>query len=277
MSRFSYTETYSLPSFDLLSPYIAYFPDVTNIGYGTGSGGNPDLEPVKSKNYDLSLEWYFAEGSVLYGTWFKRDISGWIIDYRNAVVLDVPNDVPDLGPYTYIVSQPENAGSGTLDGWEFGLTYFPENLPSFLDGLGVQLSYTILDGELETPVLDEQGAIIRYETGPFLVASDSSYSTILAYDRENLSARLSYFWREEFHLTNQAALFAQPLSIWRGPEKAMDFQLTWRVTESWALTFDATNLTDEITRDYYGNQPDIFNATNILYGRTYGLGLRFDM
>ncbi|MGA8205663.1 MAG: TonB-dependent receptor, partial [Woeseiaceae bacterium] len=142
LARFSYTETFDLPSFGDLSPYIAYFPDVTNIGYGTASGGNPDLKPVKSKNYDISLEWYFAKDSVVYATWFDREIDGWIVNFRNPVVVDVPNDVPDLGPYTYVLSQPDNAGSGTLKGWEFGLTYFPENLPGWLDGIGLQLSYT---------------------------------------------------------------------------------------------------------------------------------------
>ena len=277
MARFSYSETFNLPSFGALSPYIAYFPDVTEIGYGTGSGGNSDLEPVESKNYDISLEWYFAEGSVAYATWFQRDIDGWIVGFRNAVVVDVPDDVPDLGPYTYIVSQPDNAGEGKLDGWEFGLTYFPQNLPDLLDGLGVQLSYTLLDGELETPVLDEEGEILSYRTDPFLGVSDSSYSAILAYDRGTFSARLSYFWREKFHNTNQAALFAQPLDIWRGAEEAMDFQLTWRATDNLAFTFDATNLTDEMTQDNYGNQPLFFNIGGVLYGRTYGIGMRYDM
>jgi len=48
---------------------------VTNIGYGTASGGNADLKPIESQNYDVSLEVYFSPGSILYGTWFKRDIT----------------------------------------------------------------------------------------------------------------------------------------------------------------------------------------------------------
>jgi iron complex outermembrane recepter protein len=276
MARFGYTQTYALPTFPQLSPYIQYFPDVTDIGYGTASGGNPDLEPVESDNYDISLEWYFSEGSVLYGTWFKRDITGNIVPFRRPVQYNDPDDIPDLGLYTYILSQPANAGNATLDGWEFGFTWFPE-LPGWFDGLGFQGSYTILDSEQEIPILDEVGTVTGYDILPIFGVSDSSYSAILAYDRDTFGARLSYFWREEFQDRNEAALFANPLAIWKSPEKSLDFQATWMVSDRWTLTFDATNLTEEVFNENYGNQPVIFNFNNWFYSRTFALGLRFQM
>ena len=122
MARFSYTETFNLPTFSDLNPYIQYFPDVTNIGYGTASGGNADLEPIESENLDISLEWYFAADSVLYATWFQRDITNFIVPFRNAVVVDVPNDVPDIGDYTYILSQPDNSSKAS---WMGGSSVLP--------------------------------------------------------------------------------------------------------------------------------------------------------
>lgn len=276
MARVSYTEVFELPTFPQLSPYVQYFPDVTDIGYGTAAGGNPDLEPVESDNYDVSLEWYFSEGSVLYGTWFKRDIAGNIVPFRTAVQYNDPDDIPDLGLYTYILSQPGNAGNATLDGWEFGLTWFPV-LSGWLDGIGFQGSYTILDSEQEIPVLDAVGNVVEYDIQPIFGVSDSSYSAILAYDRETFSTRLSYFWREEFQDRNEAALFANPLAIWKSPEKSLDFQFTWMMTDRWTLTFDATNLTEEVFNENYGNQPNIFNHTNWFYSRTFALGVRFQM
>ncbi len=67
-ARFNYGETLRRPDFTELSPNFALTDDLTNVGYGTGTGGNPDLEPAKSKNYDLTLEWYFAQDSAIYGT-----------------------------------------------------------------------------------------------------------------------------------------------------------------------------------------------------------------
>jgi outer membrane receptor protein involved in Fe transport len=107
--------------------------------------------------------------------------------------------------------------------------------------------------------------------------SDSSYSTILAYDRDTFSARLSYFWREEFQDRNEAALFANPLAIWKSPEKSLDFQATWSINDTWTLTFDATNLTEEVFHENYGNEPMIFNHLNNFFSRTFALGLRFQM
>jgi len=274
MARFSYTETFNLPTFADLNPYIQYFPDVTDIGYGTASGGNADLEPVESENIDISLEWYFAEGSVLYGTYFKRDITNNIVPFRNAVVYDVPDDVPDRGPYTYILSQPDNAGKSSLDGFEFGLTWFPE-LPGWFDGLGVQASYTILDSEQELPLLDAEGNITGYDVYSIGGVSDTSYSVILAYDRETFNMRLSYFWRDDFYNNLEAALFANPLQVWRGEEESLDFQLTWYFADRWATTFDATNLTQPEFHWNYGNQPQLFNFHNYLYSRTFSLGLRY--
>ncbi len=273
IARFSYTETFNLPAFGQLNPYIQYFPDVTDIGYGTASGGNPNLEPIESENTDISLEWYFAEGSVLYGTYFKRDITNNIVPFRNAVVVDVPGDVPDRGPYTYILSQPDNAGTSTLDGFEFGLTWFPE----WAYGFGFQGSYTILDSEQELPILDATGNITGFDVTSIGGVSDTSYSAILAFDNEIISARLSYFWRDDFYSFNEAALFANPLQVWQGEEESLDFQLTWYATDKLAFTFDATNLTQPTYHWNYGDQPTLFNFHNYLYSKTFAVGVRFDL
>jgi hypothetical protein len=49
------------------------------------------------------------------------------------------------------------------------------------------------------------------------------------------------------------------------------------MTDRWTLTFDATNLTEEVFNENYGNQPTIFNHTNWFYSRTFALGVRFQM
>ena len=49
------------------------------------------------------------------------------------------------------------------------------------------------------------------------------------------------------------------------------------MTDRWTLTFDATNLTEEVFNENYGNQPTIFNHTNWFYSRTFAFGVRFQM
>lgn len=274
LTRLSYTETFNLPTFAQLNPFIQYFPDVTDIGYGTAAGGNADLEPIESQNIDLSFEWYFSKGSVVYATWFQRDITNNIVDYRNVVQYDDPDDNPDRGLYNYVLSQPDNTGDAALDGWELGFTWFPD-LQGWLDGLGFQASLTLLDSERREPIQDEAGNVIGVDVLNIMGVSETSYSAMLAYDRHTFSARLSYVWRDDFHDRDEAALFANPIQIWKSAEESLDFQTTWDVRENWAVTFDAVNLTAPVFHENYGDNPVIFNFLNNYFSRSYALGLRY--
>jgi iron complex outermembrane receptor protein len=271
VARASYGETIRRPGFAQLNPDINYVPDTTNIGYGTATGGNTNLEPVHSKNYDLSLEWYFADSSSVYGTVFRRDIEGLIIDFANAVEYQGPTDNE---PYTYILSQPDNASNGVLEGLELGLVYFPDNLPDLLDGIGVQASYTMLDSSQDIPEQNEVGEIVGTDTTPMFGVSDSSYSVVLAYEKEKFDARLSYVWRDDFLHHYEARLFANPLGVYNKAETSMDFQFSYDLTDDFVVTFDATNLTDEEYQSYY-EYPDTNNFGSAIYSRTFALGARY--
>ncbi len=273
MARFSYTQTLRYPGFGDLNPLIIYNEDVTNIGYGTASGGNPDLKPTESTNYDLSLEWYFGKSSSLYGTLFKREVEGFVVPFRRIVTHD--KSVTDPTPYKFVLSQPYNASEGELQGAEIGLVWFPDNLPGILDGFGIQASYTYLSSEQTTPMTNDQGDITGYDITDLFGVSDSSYSIVLAYDKDKLGVRLSYAWRSAFLVDYEAANFANPLERWSKPESSMDLQITYNVTDNFALTLDGTNLTDEIYQVHYGkNGSSTGNFSNVLASRTFAVGAR---
>jgi iron complex outermembrane receptor protein len=271
-ARFAYTETSRRPNFNALNSQIIYHQDVSNVGYGTANGGNPGLKSTESKNFDLSLEWYFAEGSSLYGTLFQRDIEGFVVPLRKKV--QGPKLDGTLGDF--ILDQPVNASNGELKGLEVGLIWFPQNLPGVLDGLGVQASYTGLESSQSTPMTDNQGEITGYDETDMFGVSDESYSLVLAYERDKLGMRLSYTWRSEFLNNYEAALFANPLEVWRKPEQTMDFQLSYQALDNLSLTLDGTNLTEEIYQSYYGeNGATTNNFGSSLYSRTFAIGARY--
>jgi outer membrane receptor protein involved in Fe transport len=95
------------------------------VGYGTGAGGNPDLEATKSQNMDLTAEWYFAEDSAIFGTLFKRDIEGLVVPLTRRIT------IPGTGLNTdqFVVTQPVNASDGELKGLELGFLWFPNLRP----------------------------------------------------------------------------------------------------------------------------------------------------
>ncbi len=271
-ARFAYTETLRRPNFSALNSQIIYNESVTGGKLGSASGGNPDLKPTESKNYDISLEWYFADASSLYGTLFKREVDGFVIDFRRQVERVKPDGT--LG--TYVLSQPYNASNGELSGLELGAVWFPENLPGILDGFGVQASYTALESSQVTPITNTEGEVVGSKKTDLFGVSDESYSVVLAYEKDKLGMRLSYAWRSEFLNNYEAAVFANPLEVWRKPEKSMDLQISYKLTDGLELTLDGTNLTEEIYQSYYGeNGATTSNFGSALYSRTFALGARY--
>ncbi|MDR7156176.1 TonB-dependent receptor [Sphingobium xenophagum] len=67
------------------------------IGGGTGSQGNPGLLPYKSKNIDLSAEWYYAPSSYVSVGFFDKRVRNFIASTRidtDAFGLTNPADGP---------------------------------------------------------------------------------------------------------------------------------------------------------------------------------------
>jgi iron complex outermembrane receptor protein len=287
--RFNYGETLRRPNFVDLNPVYQLGDDVSRVGYGSGTGGNPDLAPTHSKNLDLTAEWYFQKDSSVYGTVFKRKIDGLIVNTARRVHVDAANDPfrnstsggSHANGYDYVINSPANASNGNIKGIELGLIYFPKGLPMLLDGLGFQGSYTHLKSSQNVPETNSAGAVIAQLETPFFGVSDKSYNATLAYEKGPVSARLSYVWRSAFLQTNEAALFANPIGIWRQPEKSVDMQISYKLTENASLDISGVNLTNEMQRQYYqfgaaGNQ-QVSNFGTLQMGRSVAVGLRWKM
>lgn len=270
--RTAYGETLRRPAFADLNPNITYTRDVTNIGYGTASGGNTDLKPVKSKNYDVALEYYFDEASGISVAYFKRKIDDYIVSFRRRVTY-----TDDIGPYDYILTQPANASNGDLEGVEVAAKYYPKHL-GLLSGLGAEASYTYLKSSLDIPVTNSAGEVTGVLTTEFPSVSKNSYSVTLAYEKPKFSVRTSYTWRSSFFHNNEAALFANPLQIWDAAQRSLNAQISYKLTDQLAITLEGTNLTNDIMQSYYGNKAGNSTTNNFgnwIIGRTFSVGARY--
>lgn len=280
--RFNYGETLRRPAFGDLNPNRVLTGDLSRIGFGTGTSGTATLGATHSKNMDLALEWYFERNSAIYVTGFRREIEGLVVPLTIREFIP-DNYLPRNETYTenFNITRPVNASNGVLKGIELGLTYFPTYLPGPLDGLGFTGSATILDSEQTIPVTNTQGEIVGDTTSPFFGVSKFSYNATLAYDKGPIGARLSYIWRKGFLQSNEGRSFANPIGFWRQPEKSLDLQLTWNVTDDIGVTFDAVNLTKAKQQNYYkfGDVGGLeqFNSSTLLLDRTFALGVRFSM
>ena len=71
---------------------------LVRINGGNGQQGNPGLKPLESKNYDLSLEWYYDDASYLSLGYFRKDIDNYVgISTVTLPLFDLPH--PGQGAY----------------------------------------------------------------------------------------------------------------------------------------------------------------------------------
>ncbi|MDC8770181.1 TonB-dependent receptor [Roseateles albus] len=76
-ARASYSETIGRPGWGDIQGGQT-LNQLARIDGGTGAQGNPALKPLKSKNFDLSGEWYYGKASFLSLGYFKKNIENFI-------------------------------------------------------------------------------------------------------------------------------------------------------------------------------------------------------
>ncbi|WP_350669655.1 TonB-dependent receptor, partial [Pseudoalteromonas sp. 43-MNA-CIBAN-0464] len=62
-------------------------------GSRTGGQGNTNLLPFESTNLDLSLEYYYAEGSYASVGYFKKDVDNFIQTTITQITIDGLHDI----------------------------------------------------------------------------------------------------------------------------------------------------------------------------------------
>lgn len=170
---------------------------------------------------------------------------------------------------TYEVTRPQNTSNGTLEGVELTYTQFFDNLPSFLDGLGVQVNATFMDGDTVAPT---------GETQKLINVSDESYNAVLIYERDDISARLAYNWRSDWHESYTASGDQPGNSLIHDPIQSLDFSLAYDINEHVTVTLDGTNLTDDEATDYFGGNSSadsyLYPRDTYIRDRTFSVGVR---
>lgn len=212
----------------------------------TGSGGNADIGPYESTNYNVSAEWYFAAESVVAASVFYKDIKNFIENEAgierqfNSISDDAdPTQFQNLvatgactadGFCNYSILRPRNAGDGEIKG--FNLSY---QQPFGQTGFGVIANYTFADGETAA------GNDLPFQ-------SENQYNISPYYEVDPFSARVTYGWRSEY-LAGGFVAGAPPVSV----DAYADLGLTlgWKFNEMVQLNFDAQNLLDEEYFQYF--------------------------
>lgn len=152
------------------------FINPTNL---TSGGGNAQLTPPISTNFDISFEYYTGGSNLISAAVFYKDVEDAIS--TGTIQEEI---LFEGAPITVQTSRPFNIDSAKVRGFEVGITQFLDFLPSPLDGLGVIANYTFADSE------DSNGF-------PLVATSKHSYNLVALYEKGPVSARVAYNWRDD--------------------------------------------------------------------------------
>ncbi|MGB5630927.1 MAG: TonB-dependent receptor, partial [Woeseiaceae bacterium] len=224
--------------------------------------GNPDLDPYRSTNFDISLEWYFMDDALVSLTYFTKDVDSFFQDSDPVIVpysqSGLPENLPPassplfedlnngLDPLIEI-SQTLNGGSAKVDGFEI----------IYQQPIGENFGFT--------------GNYTKVDSNEIVGFSENAFNATVYFENDTFSARVSAAYRDPYVTTRANSSGRNE----RGYDATtnIDLAMAYNLNDSMALTFEALNLTDE-----YEHQ--LYDAADLVYvyhhtGTEFILGFRW--
>ncbi|HEA15203.1 MAG TPA: TonB-dependent receptor [Pseudoalteromonas prydzensis] len=272
----------------------------------TGSRGNPGLLPFESTNLDLSLEYYYGEGSYASIGYFKKDVDNFIQTTITETTIEGLHDILDGPRYQQAVADLEAQGAditpktifnqmiangyGNAEGqieptsddplivWDISQ---PQNTESkSVDGFevavqhifgetgfGLGVNATFVDGDVE---FDSENL---EQQAPLTGLSDSANFQAF-YEKDGLSVKVTYAWRDAYLIgVGQAQGSSDAPPQYAREFGQLDMSVNYDVTENVTVFFEGLNLNNE-TEQGYGRYEEQFLFAR-QYGPRYTLGARY--
>ena len=260
IARAAFSRSLTRPDMYDLRPVINY--NVLRPLEMQASGGNPDLKPYLSDNYDLSLEWYFSRASYASIGAFRKNIKDFVTNEYSNLVQHIVNS-QNLALYpggivNFQFNAPTNSQSAYAEGLELALQHTFSWLPSPFDGLGFNANATFMHSDA---VLNAANTSNTFA----LTGLGNSQNFIVFYEKGPVGVRFAYNYRDAF-LSGTA-----PITHTKAYGQ-LDAQASYKITDNVLVTLAAANLTNAVqqTYDRYVNEFDSLNE----FGRRYSAGVR---
>jgi TonB-dependent receptor len=151
----------------------------------TASLGNPNLKAEIADNIDVLFERYLQPVGLVSAGFFYKNLSEPIVTSTRVLDNFQPTPIAPVGTYT--VTQPFNAGSAWIAGFEAAYTHHLSSLPGLLGGLGISANYGFTASHAS-------GLVGRSDHPRLLRNAPNTWNISPTYDRGRVSIRvgLSY-------------------------------------------------------------------------------------
>ncbi|MEP9360218.1 TonB-dependent receptor [Sphingomonas sp. KR3-1] len=261
--RLAYTKTFSRPDFTQLNPSmnLAQVTAASGAYVAAATTGNPDLQPIRSTNWDASLEYYYGRAGAFSIALFERDVNGFIVSTK----ID-ETSIPSASG-TVTVTKPINAGDGRIRGVEFNASTFFDFAPGMLRNFGASANLTLMESRQELPATPVSVAFTGDTTG----ISRRSFNGSLFYDDGPFRAKVAYSIRSGFVLAYTLTDRNNDLKWY--PISRLDASATYRFSRNVMVTLEGSNLLAKPQRAYWADK----TVTDRVYfeGRVFSAALRF--
>ncbi|GLX85797.1 hypothetical protein tloyanaT_20490 [Thalassotalea loyana] len=248
--RFAYSETLTRPTLTDLNPALTITSSRPNNNSATG--GNPELKPFYSKNWDLSYEWYYSDASNFTAAVFSKEVDDFI---TSTVETEQFNLIS--GAFDFDVRRPRNGEEATVNGLELAWTHALEN------GFGFQVNATWVDSE---------ASLAGDSTDTFaLEGLGDSRNFIAFYDKDGIQARIAYNFRDDF-MQNVIGPYGGTEPMFTEAYGQWDISASYDIDENFTVFLEGVNVTGEEIRRHgrYTNQFIRYEGV----GARYSVGVR---
>ncbi|KAF1685183.1 TonB-dependent receptor [Pseudoxanthomonas broegbernensis] len=241
--RFAASQTQTLPDYSALGA-SSWGSDLNK----TGGGGNPNLKPVLSTNFDANVEWYFMPRGLLSVGAYSMNLKDYVAfgTETRQLFSELTNQLED-----YLVSVPVNS-NGKVTGVEVAYEQ------PIGDNFGISANYTYADGSTSHTWADGSNNLVG--------TSKNTYNVGAYFENDAFGARVSYTHRSAFLIGLSGA---NP--YYQDDFGTLSAALSYKVNDHLSFTLDALNLNDpSITYYQSATIPTAFYSN----GRQYYLNMR---
>jgi len=293
--RFAYSRAISRPDIGLLrnyvqvnapvintspdSPYVVYSsPNAAHTpanvtGYNfvfQANSGNAALKPISADQFDISFERYMSHGASFSIDGFYKRLTN-LIAYGQSYRDFTNNGATELVQ----INGPINAsGVGKLYGFEAAYQTFFTFLPGLLNGLGLQLNYTLVEqsGINNSNVIDatsggDVGAVGAgqpanggngdvIDSHRLAGISKHTFNIIGLYEKGPIALRLAYNWRSRYLTQNLDCCIGLP--VFQKAAGFLDGSIRYSINDHFELSIEGTNLLGTTTvyqQEIFGDSP----------------------
>ena len=236
------------------------------------SFGNANLKAETGDDIDVLFDHYFKSFGAISAGYFYKSLQNPIVQSSYQLANYLPPGAPAVDQGSYLASQPVNAGSAWLSGFEASYLQHYSGLPSFLGGLGLSANYSYIGSSTNgIPGRSDHPRLLRNSPNVFNVSP--------TYDRGRTSLRAGISY-------NQASIYGYqyqdgtpggvngPLSdIYFYSHMQVDAQGIIGLRRDLSLVVSGLNLNNEVFGFYQGSSQYMIQRE--YYQPTFSAGFRW--